>query len=228
MIKTIPNIRLSDDDYAAAIVCAAKEIPEEGDTLNVRGVLDALNTLSERERRVMELRYRHGMSLQAAGAKIGVTRERVRQIECKAIRKLRHPSRLVKMDWKVVEKERGELRAENIRLDAENNELRRIIRESQYARLIAEESGLAPEAVPNKAEMRLEELDLTVRSYNCLKRVGVNTVGDVAALDYCKLRAVRNLGRKSMEEIVSKMERLGFIAWAEKIRLGEAIWPEVG
>ena len=51
-------------------------------------------------------------------------------------------------------------------------------------------------------EMTIEELDLSVRSFNCLKRAGINTVED--------MMKVRNLGRKSLDEVVSKMASLGY------------------
>ena len=58
-------------------------------------------------------------------------------------------------------------------------------------------------------EMTIEELDLSVRSYNCLKRAGVNKVEDLAAKTEEDMMRVRNLGRKSLEEVLQKMESLG-------------------
>ena len=57
--------------------------------------------------------------------------------------------------------------------------------------------------------MTIEELDLSVRSYNCLKRAGVNTVEDLAAKTEEDMMRVRNLGKKSLEEVLQKMESLG-------------------
>jgi len=58
-------------------------------------------------------------------------------------------------------------------------------------------------------EMSIEELDLSVRSYNCLKRAGINTVGDLAGKSTDDMMKVRNLGRKSLEEVLKKMADLG-------------------
>ena len=62
---------------------------------------DVLETLSERERRVLEMRFGledgRGRTLEEVGREFGVTRERIRQIEAKALRKLRHPSRAKKL-----------------------------------------------------------------------------------------------------------------------------------
>lgn len=59
-------------------------------------------------------------------------------------------------------------------------------------------------------EMTIEELDLSVRSFNCLKRAGINTVGDIIDKSEDDMMKVRNLGRKSLEEVVWKMASLGF------------------
>lgn len=58
-------------------------------------------------------------------------------------------------------------------------------------------------------EMSIEELDLSVRSYNCLKRAGINTVDDLANKTEEEMMKVRNLGRKSLEEVLNKMAELG-------------------
>jgi DNA-directed RNA polymerase subunit alpha len=57
--------------------------------------------------------------------------------------------------------------------------------------------------------MNIEELDLSVRSYNCLKRAAVNTVGDLVNKTEEDMMKVRNLGRKSLEEVVAKLASLG-------------------
>lgn len=60
-----------------------------------------------------------------------------------------------------------------------------------------------------KLEMTIDELDLSVRSYNCLKRAGLNTVAELAAKSEEDMMKVRNLGRKSLKEIKEKLEALG-------------------
>ena len=59
-------------------------------------------------------------------------------------------------------------------------------------------------------EMTIEELDLSVRSFNCLKRAGINTVEDLIQKTEDDMMKVRNLGRKSLEEVIHKLESLGF------------------
>ena len=59
-------------------------------------------------------------------------------------------------------------------------------------------------------EMTIEELDLSVRSFNCLKRAGINTVEDLTNKTEEDMMKVRNLGRKSLEEVLAKLNSLGF------------------
>jgi DNA-directed RNA polymerase subunit alpha len=58
-------------------------------------------------------------------------------------------------------------------------------------------------------DMPIEELDLSVRSYNCLKRAGINTVAELCSRTEEEMMKVRNLGRKSLEEVMEKLEALG-------------------
>lgn len=58
-------------------------------------------------------------------------------------------------------------------------------------------------------EMTIEELDLSVRSYNCLKRAGINTVQELTERTIDDMMKVRNLGKKSLEEVQEKLAALG-------------------
>ena len=58
-------------------------------------------------------------------------------------------------------------------------------------------------------EMNIEEMDLSVRSYNCLKRAGIHTVADLTRKTEEDMLKVRNLGRKSLDEVIAKLRALG-------------------
>ena len=58
-------------------------------------------------------------------------------------------------------------------------------------------------------EMNIDELELSVRSYNCLKRAGINTVEELCSKTPEDMMKVRNLGRKSLEEVLGKLKELG-------------------
>lgn len=61
-----------------------------------------------------------------------------------------------------------------------------------------------------KINMQIDDLDLSVRSYNCLKRAGINTVGELLEKSEEEMLRVRNLGRKSLDEVHKKLTDLGF------------------
>jgi len=65
------------------------------------------------------------------------------------------------------------------------------------------------EEVPGDYAITIEELNLSVRSYNCLKREGINTVGDVILKSESELMDIRNFGQKSIDEVKAKLEELG-------------------
>ena len=78
---------------------------------------------------------------------------------------------------------------------------------------IEEEEATFPEEVEDDTskvlEMTIEDLDLSVRSFNCLKRANINTVADLAEKTEDDMMKVRNLGRKSLDEVKKKLEELG-------------------
>ena len=74
-----------------------------------------------------------------------------------------------------------------------------------------------PEAQRDKVlEMTIEELDLSVRSFNCLKRANINTVEDLISKSEAEMIKVRNLGRKSLEEVVHKLAMMGLALLSEE------------
>lgn len=73
--------------------------------------------------------------------------------------------------------------------------------------IMAEKSDNAKEKV---LDLTIDELDLSVRSFNCLKRAGINTVEDLINKSEEDMMKVRNLGRKSLEEVIAKLDSFGF------------------
>ena len=79
------------------------------------------------------------------------------------------------------------------------------------------ESAMKAEVMVDKEEnekekvlvMSIDELELSVRSYNCLKRAGINTVEELTNKSQEDMMKVRNLGRKSLEEVLAKLKELG-------------------
>ncbi len=61
-----------------------------------------------------------------------------------------------------------------------------------------------------KKDMKIEELDFTVRSFNCLKKAGIEDVSQLATITRSELLKIKNLGKKSLDEIIKKMKDLGY------------------
>lgn len=143
-----------------------------------------LHTLTERERRILGFRYKDGLIYEEIGKRECVTRERIRQINAKALRILRHPHSLDYLKYGVSGV---------------------ITRKTKSARAAA----LASLPKPDIPDMTLEELDLSVRSYNCLKRAGINSLRELSEMTYDQLCNVRNLGKKSAKDISDMLTRQG-------------------
>lgn len=83
---------------------------------------------------------------------------------------------------------------------------------------LSDESSITAEMMVEKddkgkekiLEMTIEELGLSVRSFNCLKRAGINTVEDLISKSEEEMMKVRNLGKKSFDEVKEKLQSLGF------------------
>jgi DNA-directed RNA polymerase subunit alpha len=65
------------------------------------------------------------------------------------------------------------------------------------------------DSMPSDYSITVEELNLSVRSYNCLKREGINSVGDLVTKSEAELMDIRNFGQKSIDEVKAKLEELG-------------------
>lgn len=163
-------------------------------------------TLTERESRVLDMRYKRYMTMAAIGEEYGLRAERIRQIEAKAVRKLRHPSRsryiLMGMEGYInylrdtaVEERLREYKKEIISLEKKIAELT----DTEY-----EEEKNELENAP------LAELDLSVRTFNILYRAGYSTVKELLDADAEKIVSLPNLGLKNFSDLIDVLSEKGF------------------
>ena len=79
---------------------------------------------------------------------------------------------------------------------------------------IADETGLMKQNVDDSKtkalEMSIDELEFSVRAYNCLKRANINTLQDVTEKSENEMMKIRNLGKKSLKEVIDKVKEMGF------------------
>lgn len=175
--------------------------------IDYKGVYEAISTLTEREQKVILMYYRDGKGLEECGKAFDVSLERMRQIKSKAVRKLSHPSRSKGL-FLVPQTEYDKVVSENIVLERRNETLRNALC------YLAGKKGVDPdnlEEYSEKAKAKLNdvtitELSLSRRARNCLARHGITSVEDLSKMSQVDLMNVRNLGRKSFEEILSVLK----------------------
>lgn len=157
----------------------------------------AISLLTEREAGVLSLRYKQGLKLDDVGKVYGVSRERIRQILYKALRKLKHPSkwRFIKYGISMAMKEAED----KAREEGFQHGYRKGLHDAECDRKLG-----------SIGDVSLDDLDLSVRSYNCLRRAGVKTGSDIVGMGFENLIHVRNLGMKSYGEIIEKLDALGY------------------
>lgn len=177
---------------------------EEPLMLSAESINKAMSeALTERERRILEMRYRDGMTYDEIGNVIGVTKERVRQIAARSERKLRYPPRLKKMAC-VTKADYDAVMAELQEMKDKCAALEELLNKKQ-----ASENDIIGAVVKSNASRGIENLDLSVRSYNCLRRANINTIAELSDVTYPELIKVRNLGKRSAQEICQKMSAIG-------------------
>lgn len=195
------------DIYPLNIAKAIFDSTEEARKVYIPGISAALATLTEREQGVIMHRFQRKLTLAQCGKEYGVTRERIRQIEAKAIRKLRHPTRTNLMK-SVPLTELQAMHTEYCKLKDDYEWLKKAF-ETLTAQK-AEPGVIIPMAEhASRMEMPIEELDLSVRSYHCLIRNGKKTLRDIVEMTEDELKEVRNLGMKSLLEIKAKLNEHG-------------------
>lgn len=141
--------------------------------------------LTEREKSMLKMRYKDLMTYNEISKKWDLTANRIIQIIHKAQRKLKHPKYSKYLTLGVV----GIIAECKIKTNAE--------RSQNQTKVLA-------------VEYPIQELDLSIRTTQCLLRAGLKTAGDILNLGANGLMEVRNLGKKSYDEIVDKLEELGF------------------
>lgn len=187
------------------------------------GLTHVLSELTDGEQVVLHRHYALGQTLACIAKDFGVTRERVRQVEVKALRKLRHPSRMqyilyglaaVKTKREETEKAKEE---DAKRVEWEEKQRQQLL--LHIASVIVDKQRLKGKITPTQTLAvveagfdPIENLDLSVRAYNCLKRAMVFTINDALQLSYDEILIIRNMGRRSADEVAAKLR--DFIMYA--------------
>ena len=195
-----------------------------------KGLQKALEELTEREKNIIESIYglnegKTPTTFKNVGREIGVTGGRVSEIVKHACRKLRHPVKRRKIETFsgiednecLTDKERQQIEEIKKDIQLQNGDLHenlgklKEIQEQLITRKNEEKKTITEKKKEeNKEEgLYVEDLGLSIRPYNCLKRAGINYLGDLANITEEQFSKTRNLGKSSFEEIVAKMQEFG-------------------
>ena len=167
--------------------------------------------LTPREEIVLTNTYVNHKTLEEIGSEYGISRERVRQILFKALRKIKVHKKYFEIGElaypEIYEKEQRDKYIEEIKSKWTYESAK------EY---IAEYEGTDEYKKQFLLDTPIEDLDFSVRTYNCLKRAYKNTLEDLIECEDVDLMKIRNLGRKSLKEIIDKVHSYGFKLKGEK------------
>lgn len=157
-----------------------------------------LSTLDEKEADIFR-RHLSGEPMHIIGESYGVTRERIRQIELGTIRKLHSQPRFrILMIGKA---------------ESEIKDIQDMLREKRFAdataKLVDDLRSMEADREKRYSEMWIDELELSTRAYNCLKKGNINTVGELLQYDRRSLSKIRGMGETSLEEIENLLRSRG-------------------
>lgn len=216
-----------------------------------------------REIECIKLRYIEMLSYEKIGITIGVTRERVRQIIAKSLRKLRHPCRLGIIK-QLLFLNSPDTCKQALAIVISNNDIPytsidnalELVRQIKTCKCVGYDVQKLVEFISDPVYIKclkdgnfigeldrlrvlinaikipssqeetsvessnttidcslfdrtIEELNLSIRSFNCLKKAGVNTVGDIVSMTEDDLMRIRNLGKKSYDEVIGVIDEMG-------------------
>lgn len=169
---------------------------------DINGTVEyALKTfLSAREADVLRERFINGKTCSEIGKSNGVSLERIRQIEQKALKKLREPERLKYLQHGIA----GIIQysVNNAVEKAHQGELARAVE-------VLEEFCGRENPLAKAREMKLVDLNLSTRTFNCLAKEGIKTLGDIEKFTPKEIKRIRNLGTYCYDEIIGIANRYG-------------------
>lgn len=161
------------------------------------------NYVPEREALILRLRFINGLSLQAIADILNVTHERVRQLEAKAIRRLRH----VVYTQKLLQS--SQIQENREKIEEQQRTIAALESQINYLRgKIEQEVGYEPLALTNPIDM----LELINRAYNHLRMSGIATVEELLkSILSDELHSLRGMGRNSVNDILFRLHQLKYL-----------------
>lgn len=178
------------------VVLDSSHIEDEVYKVYAPGLIRCINMLNPQEQYVIEERFGHGKTFETIGKELGVTRERIRQIEAKSLQKLNSPTFRKKYIMDTLDTA-FKIAVERDFLKSENAELKKKLGVTEQI------------SSKNMADIPIEILDLSPRPYHCLTRSGIRTLHDLSRMTVDDLQDIRSMGIRSMKEIITKAKAHG-------------------
>lgn len=200
--------QILQEDYPKCLVMAiidSLELPIEEFTPDiVAGINYAVSTLEGREQKLIHLRYEEKKTLSQIGEYFGFKQERSRQIEVRALRKLREP-----MNWKYITL--GVKGFTKTLCDSAYAQGHQVGYDEGYREGIKDAAkGISKTGFSvNVLTLPIECLELSKRAHNALKRAGYNVLGDITELDYRAIIRIKNLGVEQRHEVAVGLNKYG-------------------
>ena len=203
---------MTDNEYAVIIYCEVYRVKTDDGDAYIHGILDAINTLDEREQAALEGYYRYGNSFEQIGKSLGgIKREAARHVVYKAMQKLRHQSRRRNMSVSAI------VDNLNNRIEVATTTVNELYDQiEQFIRGVPIDQKTI--AAIEKRKRNVAELNLSTRTYNHLLKAGINNVEQLLFLDTLDgIMAKRGFGQIAYNEILTKMREQGYYEWADRI-----------
>ena len=186
----------------------------------IKGVEHIIGLLKERERNILIKRYKEKQTLEAISKEMNISKQCVQMLVMHALRKLRLPERIHIAEEGIDALE--ECRRKKTKLKTLSKEyseqIEKLIHDTTLFNLVlngepteAYVKELKEKAKQLEIDMKrdLSEMELTVVSYNALRRAGYSKIGDLAGITKEKLFKIRNIGTKSVKEITEALGKFG-------------------
>jgi DNA-directed RNA polymerase sigma subunit (sigma70/sigma32) len=191
-------------------------------TDTVETIDNIISELSEREQLVIHMRFEEGLFLDECAKRIGVTRGRAGEILKRAETRIKYKydrlrlgdgkyGTIIGMQRRLEDDLEIKIKREIIeKLDCRIESLAALIKDAYNTINGAEEKQKESTSYVRLLRYTpLENLELSVRSYNCLKRAGYKCLNDFCDKTLTDIKKIRNIGRKSYEEIIEKLTEVG-------------------
>lgn len=200
------DVKIHEDEVTNGVTLLSSD--------RITGVSVALATIDPKYQEILKLRFMNNLSFEEIGDKLGISRLTAKKYLNEAIKKLRNTLVIGFILNGFV----GEMR----RLKATDSVKYVEAFNRGYAKALEDVKTEVPEQseeIDNNIKEPIENLDLSLRSCNCLKRAGYDTVESLINISSERILGIRNIGRKSASEIGKKLEELGYTgtAWSEYI-----------